>query len=389
MTQNDDLDRRIGRWLDQAAPTAAPDTLLDDTFGRTGQMRQSGGRGLSPLMRLASVAAVLIVAVVAGLATANLFDRPGVGTDVSPMASGSGTVPTGTPTATIAPSTSATAEPTAPPPATAWEASGELLLRYSRRCDVQGPVAMPQTTILQDGRVVWLRGADEPADASDTGWVVRQLSDEGLDAVRAAIAGTGLLGEDAQFSSEHREGAPDPPGQGACVYAFAHRDGSTDANVSSLMWFGDEYEETYNEPDPERRALDGFAHQVADPEAWLDAGSWAEPEARSYRAPAYLVTSTETSFETSAGGDASDTAWPFDEPIATYGAIHGSNGLRCDVAPAERVEAFADSTVLPEGAPIELPDVMSDIWLSDGETQLAINLWPQMPDGHPGCEAIY
>ena len=35
MTRDDDLDRRIGRWMDEAAPTAAPHTLLDDTFGRT------------------------------------------------------------------------------------------------------------------------------------------------------------------------------------------------------------------------------------------------------------------------------------------------------------------------------------------------------------------
>ena len=383
MNQNDDLDQRIGRWLDRAAPTAAPDTLLDDTFGRTGQMRQSGGRGWSPLVRLASVAAVMAIAVVAGLTAANLFDRPGVGTDVSPIASGSAGTQTGTPLA------SATPAPTATPPAAAWEQPGELLLRYSRMCDVPPPVAMPQTTILQDGRVVWLRGVDEPPGGTDVGWVVRRLSDEGLAAVRDAIADTALLDEDGQYTSEHRDGAPEQPGHGACAYTFAHRDGAISADVNSLMWFGDEYEATYLEPDPERRALDGFAHQVADPEAWLDAGSWAEPEARSYRAPAYLVTSTETSFETSAGGDSSDTAWPCDEPIATYGAIHGSNGLRCGVAPAERVEAFADSTVLPEGAPIELPDVMSDIWLSDGETQLAINLWPQMPDGHPGCEAIY
>lgn len=386
MTQNDDLDRRIGRWLDQAAPTAAPDTLLDDTFGRTAQMTQSRQRGWSPLMRLASVAAVLVLAVVAGLAAANLFDRPGVGTDMSPMASGSGTIPTETPTATI--SASPTPAPSASPPTAAWEASGELLLRYSAMCDVPGPVAMPQTTVLQDGRVVWLRGADEPTGAPSVGWVVRQLSDEGIDAVRAAIAGTGLLEEDAQFSSEHREGAPDPPGQGACVYSFAHRDGSTDANVSSLMWFGDEYEATYNEPDPERQALDAFAHLAADPEAWLNEGSWAEPEARTYRAPAYLVTSTEAFWETSASGDVGDTAWPFDEPPATYGEIHGSNAWRCDVAPADRVTAFVESTVLPDGTPIELP-LTSEIWLTDGATKLGINLWPQMPDGHPGCEAIY
>ena len=383
MTQNDDLDRRIGRWLDQAAPTAAPDTLLDDTFGRTGQMRQSGGRGWSPLMRLASVAAVAAIAVVAGLAAANLFDRPGVGTDVSPMASGSATVPSGTPVATASPT--ATAEPTATPPATAWEEPGELLLRYSVMCDVPGPVAMPQTTILQDGRVVWLRGADDPAGNSE--WVVRQLSDDGLDSVRAATAGTALLDEDAQYTSEHREGAPEPPGQGACVHAFAHRDGQIDAAVSSLMWFGDEYETTYNEPDPEREAIDAFAHLVADPEAWLGADAWAEAGARPYRAPAYLVTTAE-SFGAPSGRDVNDTAWPFDQPAASYGDLYGANALRCGVATAERVIEFAASTVLPDGSPVDLPQP-PDISLSDGETELAINLWPQMPDGHPGCEAIY
>jgi hypothetical protein len=172
------------------------------------------------------------------------------------------------------------------------------------------------------------------------------------------------------------------------VRTFAHRDGSTDATVTSLMWFGDEYEATYNEPDPERKALDAFSQLAADPEAWLDDGAWAEPEARTYLAPSYLVTSTETFWDTSAAGDVSETAWPFDEPAASYGELHGANALRCDVAPADRVTAFVESTVLPDGAPIELPQP-SEIWLSDGATQLAINLWPQMPDGHPGCEAIY
>jgi hypothetical protein len=383
MTRDDDLDRRIGRWMDEAAPTAAPHTLLDGTFGRTSEMTQSRARGWSPFVRLASIAAVLVVAVVAGLAAANLFDGPGVGTDMSPTASGSGALSTGTP-ATVTPS--ATATPTAPPPATAWEAPGELLLRYSVMCDVPGPVAMPRTTFLQDGRVVWLRGADDPAGESE--WVVRRLSDEALDSVRAAIAGTGLLDADAQFTSEHRAGAPEPPGQGACVHAFAHRDGQTDAAISSLMWFGDEYEATYNEPDPEREALDAFAHLLADPEAWLGADAWAESEARIYRAPAYLVTSAEAFGAAPSGRDVSETAWPFDQPVAGYGDVYGANELRCGVAPAERVVAFAASTVLPDGSPVELPQP-PEISLSDGGTELAINLWPQMPDGHPGCEAIY
>ena len=320
MNHDDDLDRRIGRWMDQAAPTAAPDVLLDDTFGRTGQMRQSGARGWSPPVRLAGVAAIVAIAVVTGLVTANLFDRTGVGTDVSPVATGSVSGVTGTPLASGSPTS--TASPTATPPTTAWEGPGELLFRYSVMCDVPGPVAMPRTTVLQDGRVVWLRGADDPA--ADSGWVVRQLSAEGLDAVRAAIAGTGLLDEDAQFTSEHRAGAPEPPGRGACVHSFAHRDGQTDAAISSLMWFGAEYEATYNEPDPEREALDAFAHQVADPEAWLDARAWADPEPRVYRAPAYLVTSAEAFGTAPSGRDVNETAWPFDEPAASYGELYGT-----------------------------------------------------------------
>jgi hypothetical protein len=172
------------------------------------------------------------------------------------------------------------------------------------------------------------------------------------------------------------------------VHLFAHRDGSIDADVSSLMWFGDEYETTYNEPDPERQALDTIARRAADPEAWLDDGSWADSEARTYRAPAYLVLSAETSWETNAGGDVSETAWPFDEPPATYGEVRGSIANRCGVALAGRVTAFVESTVLPDGSPVELPQPPA-ILLTDGARKLAINLWPQMPDGHPGCEALY
>ena len=386
MNTHDELDELITQRLHAAAPSDAPDRLLDSAMSRISDTPQrAGGWFGAPAGRLLAAAAVLVLAVIVGFQVSGLIGRP-VGNDVSPSPSATaaateGASPSSSATSSAAPSASAPA-PVETEPAIAGD---ETLLSLITICDVLPPIVGPTTTILGDGRVIWPRTtAADPAPVLS----VRRLSDQGLATVRDEISGSGLFEADAVFRPEPLPGS-EPPGHGACQYDFDWRGGEDPIHVSSTMWFGDDEESTYYEPAPEREALDALAQRLVDPEAWLDASDWADAEAVAFQPESYLVMAVVyeggTEGATEGAPDVDAVAWPFPEPPDAFGDAV-SDG-RCDVATADVIEGFAADLAAAGMEQFESPADGPTITLpwAAGDASVDIVIHPQRPDGEPPC----
>ncbi len=148
MNTEDRFDEQLTERLRADAPREAPSGLLDATMNRiAGTQQRSSRRFGGPASRLLAVAAVLLIAVLAGTQLAGLIGRQaGIGPSPSVVV-----VPSESPepSPTVAPKASAT--PPSPAPsassspaiAAAWTATGSMIEALS------GPA-----TVLSDGRVL-------------------------------------------------------------------------------------------------------------------------------------------------------------------------------------------------------------------------------------------
>jgi hypothetical protein len=380
MNTHDRLDDQLIEHLRTDAPRQAPDHLLEATMNRISSTPQ-GGAGLfaRPAVRLLAAAAVLLLAVAAGTQFAGLIGPP-TGDDASPSPSASASA---SPSAPVSePSTEASAEPSATPVAVGPD---DTLLSFIQRCDVEGPIVGPSVTILGDGRVIWYRlNEDESSTLS-----VRQLNGRGLTQVVDAVTTTDLFDADGTYRLVRRPGTPEPPGHGLCTWDFAWSGGDAPVRVSSTMWLGDEEEAAYYEPAPERLALHDLAINVQDPEAWIDASGWADPEAAPFAPLTYLVlvTSTVAEAATLDAPDVDAVTWPFEDGPDTFGEPTGEEQQRCGIADAAAIETLANELAaagleqfehITGGPNVTLP------WAARGAA-VDVLIYPQRPDREPPC----
>ena len=379
MTAHNDLDALIGDRLRAEAPPEAPAGMLDASMARIERTPQrQAGLGLlsSTGGKLLAAAAVLVLAVVAGTQLGRLIDAPsGVGESPSPSVA-----PTGSPSATP----SGTPRPSATPSPGPADA---LILRIT--AGGGGPTSptdqLPWVSLMADGTLVWQTAPSGPETPL---LVTRRLTPEGLTELRDRIFGSGLLDASAAYELEPLPGAQ-PPGRGVAVFTFTTGASEGDAVVTSVQWLGDEEEQTYYQPSPEREALDALARALRDPEAMLDEGSW-EGAASAYEGTEYqLVLMPQRDVPPFGNPDVADLPLAFDGPIEEFGEAVGSPGevlTRCGVITRE--EAAGVVQVFDAGdfgeVGLDRPTAGGLDW-AEGNGIVDVVLLPLMPDGFPTC----
>jgi hypothetical protein len=378
MNTHDELDELITQRLHASAPSDAPDRLLDGAMSRIADtpQRGSGWFGASS-GRLLAAAAVLVLAVIAGVQVAGLIGRP-VGTEP--------------PAATESPTPSASAAPSASAPAPAESepavADDDLVLRLVTAGG--GPTypgdQVPQFTLLRNGMVIW-----QPSPDVSDALVTRQLTDAGLAELREDIFGSGLLDASADHELEPLPGA-EPPGRGVQVYMFTAGQGDDQVAVTSVQWLGEEEESTYYEPSPEREQLDQLVQELRDPEALVPADAWAGP-AEVYEGSEYLLILTPyrdvPPYDTT---DVAEIRLPIDGPLDEFGEPSGTGTppVRCGVIGREEAAAIVDDLVAAgfEQVGLDRATPGSLDW-AEGSGTVDLVLLPRMPDGYPECDELW
>lgn len=385
----DPLSTILGRWMADGAPGAVPDRTLDAVAAATATVPQRGRRGpwLAVLASAAAAAAVAGIAVVAF----GLLGREQVG-EVVPSTTAS---PTTSASATESPSPSPTESPSATPTAAAPTAAPDPnagLMSFVRGCDITPPVSSPSSTVMRDGRMVWVATEDGGPDQLTE----RRLSPDGLDAVRSRIEDTGLFEADGDYPFERRTDAPDPPGQGYCVYTFTYAPPDGDpVTVTSAMWFGDEFEATYFEPSPERKALDDLAQVLLDPEAGLSGDAWDEEARRPYDADEFMVVArvVPPQIADPDAPDVDELSWPFAEAPDAFGEPAGNESVqptRCAAAARNDITPLFEQFVAAGFEQFVTPRALAHATVPWSSRSSAVELIvvPRMPDGSPGCDAV-
>ena len=383
MTAHDDLDALIRDRLRAEAPREAPAGLLDASIARierTPQRQPRPGLLGSGGGKLLAAAAVLLLAVVAGTQLARVINAPS-GAAESPSPS---VAPTGSPSAapSATPLPSETAEPTPSP-----GAADTLILRIT--AGGGGPTSptnqLPWVSLMADGTLVW---QTLPSGPEAPLLVTRRLTPEGLAELRDRIFGSGLLDASATHELEPLPGAQ-PPGRGVAVFTFTTGPSEGDVVVTSVQWLGDEEEQTYYQPSPEREALDALARALRDPEAMLDDDSWEGP-AEPYQGTAYqLVLMPQRDAPPFGNPDVAELPLAFDGPIEEFGEVVSGPGevlTRCGVITREEAAGVVQVFDAGDFGEVGLDrPVGGGLDWAEGNGIVDVVLLPLMPDGFPTC----
>ncbi len=226
---------------------------------------------------------------------------------------------TGSSSATRQPTTQLpTLEPTATPlPTPGPGEAARLVIRVTSCDDVC--VANPGTTILADGRAIWMSQGPAGMVLSE-----RTLTPSGLQIVRDAIDATGLFEADGSYWPTVKPGK-DPPGHGIKSYGFRASRG--DAFVIVGAADPESFEDDYWDIPAQMYVLADLGTKLSDPLAWLPADAWADTR-RTHEAGAYLLIVTAQRF---AGDrppypDVDAVHWPFPSSIDAIGVPYTVQG---------------------------------------------------------------
>ncbi len=382
MNSPERFDDLLSEHLRADAPREAPHRTLEATMNRIATTPQRGGTWLAnPFATLLAVAAVVLLAVVAGTQFPGLIDRP-VGTDASPSASfapSDSAAPSATPAASASPSPQPTETPVA--------ASDGLLLRLVTLGG--GPTypsqLLPWATLMADGTLIW---QPVPAATETGSLVTRTLTPDGLAELRAHIFGSGLLDSSASHELESLPGV-EPPGRGVSVYTFTAGDGDDQVVVTSVQWLGDDDEATYYQPSPERKQLDVLAQELRDPEALVGADGWTGP-VEPYEGTDYqLLLTPYRDFPPYETSDIEELPLPFDGPIDGFGVESGAPqppSTRCGAISRDEAAQVIDTLAGLgfEQTGLDRATTGSLDW-ADGNGTVDLFLLPRMPDAYPEC----
>jgi hypothetical protein len=174
------------------------------------------------------------------------------------------------------------------------------------------------------------------------------------------------------------------------VYIFTAGDGEDAVVVSSVEWLGDEEEETYYQPSPEREELDALARAMRDPEAMLGADAWAGP-AEPYEGADYqLVLMPQRDVPPYGTLDVSELPIDFGGPLDEYGEEAGDPRpplTRCGVISRDEAEGIIETLDGGDFGQVGLDRATTaSLDWADGNGTVDLFLLPRMPDGFPECE---
>lgn len=386
----DQFDDLVTAHLRATAPREAPTHVLDAALDRMAAtpQRQSGWR-VGRFGGVLAAAAVVVLAVFVGMQLGGVINDP-VGDDPSATpatpATPAGTEqPSAAETPSIAPSATAAATPSASP-----QAGGDLLLRVvTLGGGPTDPVSiLPGATVTADGTVIW-----RPVSTTEfAGYLTRQLTADGLAELRDLAFGGGLLDADATYELEPLPGA-EPPGRGVPAHIFTVGHGADQVVVTSVAWLGEDEEERYYQPAPERQALDELATGLRDPEALMADDAWEGP-ATAYEAEDYLlVIRPYRGMPPYGNPDIAEVPLSIGGSLEDFGEAYGEVQpmARCDIisraAAADIVDALTELGVSEENSVgMDRATVASLDW-ADGDGTADLWLLPRMPGEYPDCDA--
>ena len=250
----------------------------------------------------------------------------------------------------------------------------ELAFRFRSMCDVTPPLLPPTLTITADREVVM-------ASPDDGRLLAGRLTPAAFAEVMGVLAHPALA-ESAAYRPELRPDAGEPPGHGLCVFEFTLGPPSERVRVTSVSWFGDEEEEAYYVPSPERRALDEMARGfMVAPELFTDA-SWDAPLAE-YQPAAFLVWIWPEAASPTPGVPSLTDLDVIGDP-ATFGEPIDSG--RCGYLDRASAEAMAEAF---SGTPTPLRlNAVSYLTVQTDSGWANIVTSPLTPDGFPTCGDI-
>jgi hypothetical protein len=244
-----------------------------------------------------------------------------------------------------------------PPAATALATPGpgesaKLVVRLTSCDDVCS--SDPGTTVLADGRVIWM--AESPIGR---GLFERTLTSSGLETVHDAVDATRLLGAGGSYRPTVKPGK-EPPAHGFTSLSFRATHGEAPVIVQAVD--PSAFETDFWDIPAQLYVLADLARKLADPEAWLPAGAWADVR-RPHAAEMHLLMVTAERF---AGDrppfpDADAVHWPFPFSIDVIGAPYTAEGrivensrclpitrgLTSELAAAERAVGYDRSLTAP------------------------------------------
>jgi hypothetical protein len=253
------------------------------------------------------------------------------------------------------------------------EPDGQIVLRFESFGHVFGPVSLPSVTVMDDGRVVM-------ADASG-GWRLWRMTDVGFDRLSEAVLKSPYLQASAEYDPVLRAGLTEGPPHGQGSYRFTLGTAAEPVVVRSVQWFGEEEEAAFYEPAPERRALDGIAHGLNTLDDALGPNAW-EAESFPYIAASFLIAVDPVPGSPGPLAVRVDpSTLPAGTPLGDLGDL--PPGRVCGDLTVE--EAFELARLLRDaGAELAL-DIASGASITTDAGWLSVSVWPQAPDGYPGC----
>jgi hypothetical protein len=259
----------------------------------------------------------------------------------------------------------------------AWLATltpdGSLVLRFESFGHVFGPVSLPSVTVMDDGRVVMA--------AASGGWGLRHMTDVGFDRLSEAVLESPYLQASAEYNPVLQAGLTEGPPHGQGSYRFTLGTAAEPVVVRSVQWFGEEEEAAFYEPAPERRALDGIAQVLSTLDDTLGPDAW-EAEPFPYIASSFLIALDTMQGSLPPGTDRVDSSdLPAGTPLGDLDDL--PLGRLCDDLTI--AEAFELARLLRDaGAELAL-DTASGASIATDDGWISLSLWPQAPDGYPGC----
>lgn len=249
-----------------------------------------------------------------------------------------------------------------------------LTLRYG--CDVTPPINPPATTVMDDR---WVLTTHRIGQGS--GWIVRRLSTSGLDAIREDVLGSPYLQSSASYEPQRLPGA-EPPGHGLCLYRFTIGTGGEPVVVESVGWFGDEEEQAFYEPSPERKALDGIARNLIEIDTILGDEAWEGP-GLPYVAAEYVLVIVDGPGPAPDGSPVVDPAALGLGNLDEFGDPLGQG--RCAVV--TRAQAFGFARVINSAAPESVRlDSPSYLNFTTDDGWISADLAPRFPGGETDCD---